>query len=488
MISILPCRAKLTVARYLIAIKKAVIYCRYRLHRIKVMRNLLIATLLLSGTMAPVYSGSFQFAGETHGADVITHPAGYNGIGGTLFVSVGISPSSPHAMEMEISVQNAIDTWNRLIPTTGNIISGDSSITSTEFDFESVVLHELGHCIGLAHPNLASESALSGADKNYTRTTRGTNNSFDLNSGVDGIIGSSDDNRGDDLNLHWFRISANNPFAIVDEVVDKTTYSRDLADLPVGELFVANGDRDVAALLGLGITEAIMQQGVRAGEQRRSLTADDVATLRLGMSGVDMLAGTADDYKLILRYDGFTDSADIVINFNNKASFSACSITAMPLQQHQTHFAVIDGAISFNTAVLWFFNDKLKPVAQEFPIPTILVNNVSDSITLTQGEELTLEVALDPGLSVGDQADYWVWADTPSGTFWLDSQLVFVPSNSAVRVFGGSLVDLPLLTILSGSTAGLPVGNYNVNFAVDDNMDNIVDSAFLDTITITINP
>ncbi|MDP1558148.1 MAG: hypothetical protein Q8K59_01770 [Nitrosomonas sp.] len=450
--------------------------------------GLVLVMLIVFEAAAPAYSGSFQFADETHGVDVITHPTGYEGFGGNLMVTVGISPSSPHAAEMEISVQNAIDTWNRLVPTIGNVMTNDPGLPQTQFDFESVVLHELGHCIGLAHPNLASESGLSGTDKNYTRTIKGVNNSFDLDSGADGIIGSSDDIRGDDINLHWFRRADNNPFVIVDEVVDKTTYSRELADLPDGHLFVANGDRNVSALLGYNNTEAVMQQGIRSGESQRSLTADDVATLRLGMSGIDMLAGTADDYKLILRYEGFTDSADIVINFDNKASFSACHITGTFLPQHQNHFIVTDGKISFNTDFFWFFNDELQPPAQEFPMTTVLANNVSDAITLTQGDKLTLEVALDPGLSIGDQADYWVWANTPSGTFWLDSRLAFVRSDSAIRAFGGSLVYLPLLTILSGSTTGLPTGTYIVTFAVDNNKDNVVDSTFQDTVTITINP
>jgi hypothetical protein len=433
-----------------------------------------------------VNAGVFGFASDINIANVVTHPVGYQGVGGELVVTVGISPASPHAAEMLIPIQNAINTWNRLQPTLGNL---DNNIPRNQFDFESVALHELGHCIGLAHPNLASESGLAGINKNFTRTTRGLNNVFDINRGGDGVIGSSDDVRGDDINLHWFRKADNNPFAI-DDVVDKTTYSRHLSDLPADHLFVANGDRDVAALLGVPNTESVMQQGIFAGETRRFLSADDVATLRLGMSGLDMIAGTADDYTVTLRFDGFTDVADIVFNFDDMASFAACSITGNFINPN--HLSVESGArISFNTGFSWFFNDQSTP-----PIPpenanpavTILANNTADAVTLKQGELLSLAVILDPGVRAGTQADYWVWAITPQGTFWLDAQLQFINTVTAIRVFGGSLDRLSDFTFFSRPTTGLPPGTYTFTFAIDDNMDGIVNGTFKNSVAITIEP
>lgn len=432
-----------------------------------------------------VNAGVFGFA-DTQGADVVTHPAGYQGVGGKLIVTVGVSPASPHADEMLIPIQNAINTWNRLQSTIANL---DNNISRNQFDFESVALHEIGHCMGLAHPNLASESGLASINKNYTKTIRGINNVFDVNSGADGVIGSSDDVRGDDINLHWFRKMDNNPFAI-DDVVDKTTYSRLLSDLPVKHLFAANGDRDVAVLLGVANTESVMQQGIFAGETRRFLSADDVATLRLGMSGLDMIAGTADDYTVILRFDGFTDAADIVFNFDDMASFAACSMTGIFISPN--HLRVDSGArISFNTGFSWFFNNELTPPIppeNSNPVVTILANNTSDAVTLKQGELLSLAVILDPGVRAGTQADFWVWAITPLGTFWLDAQLQFINTVTAIRVFGGSLDRLSDFTFFSRPTTGLPPGAYTFTFAIDDNMDGIVNGTFKDTVTITIQP
>ncbi|MCP5245381.1 MAG: hypothetical protein H6937_05280 [Burkholderiales bacterium] len=446
------------------------------------------ARLLLSVVplwIVSVEAGVFEFVNDISEVDVITHPIGYVGRGGELNVTVGISPLSPHAEEMEIPVRNAVNTWNQRVPTTGNIQVNDVLVPRHMFDFESVALHELGHCIGLAHPNLATESGVGGSDTNYTSAIRGENNRFDLNPGADGVIGSADDQRGDDINLHWFN-KDNNPF-VVTEVVDSTTYSRDLNDLPSVHRFAANGDRSVSFLLGFQNTEAVMQQGIISGEARRTLAADDVATLRLAMSGLDRLENTSDDYVLNLEYLGVTDEADITFNFDNKASFAACRITGFFLNDR--HVAIQEGHISFNTGFQWFFNPQLTPLMQEQPIVSIKANNQSNgSIVLQSGDHLSLTVALDPGQKNGDLADYWVRAETPLGDFWLNSRLRFIRSDTPIRAHGGPLVKFSAFSILESTTAGFPAGAYTISFAVDNNLDQIFDESFQNAVTFTIQP
>jgi hypothetical protein len=253
------------------------------------------ALIYLTAFVGEAWAGAFTFSNETDRRDVVTHPKGYNGSGGNLVVTVCVNPASAHATAMVISTQNAVNTWNGLIATSPNLLSGTSNnIPAGQMDFESTLLHELGHCIGLNHPNLATESGVAIADENYTQSTDGNHNGvnnpadFNLGMGADGVRGSSDDVRGDDFNLHFFRKSNNNPFTI-GPLIDRTTYSQDLVDLPVGHTYAANADRSVGAMLGVPDTEAVMQQGAFADEDQRKLNHDDVASIKYAMTGWDEL-------------------------------------------------------------------------------------------------------------------------------------------------------------------------------------------------------
>jgi len=303
------------------------------------------------------FAGTFIFAGESNGVDVVAHPTRYTGQGGTLTVRVCIVPNSANAAAMEIPVQNNITVYNRLQPTTGNLVAGaNTNIPGGHVDFESVALHELGHCIGLAHVNAATESGLPEINRNYTKATNGANNLFDINAGADGIIGSHDDSRGDDVNLHWYRKSINDPFTIAS-TVDASTYARDLASLPAGHSFAANADRTVAGNMGFPNTEAVMQQGTFSDEAQRSLGHDDVATLRYAASGKNELAGDSDDYTINLEYGGISNSnCDINLKFdNNETGFAVCQVSGFFLPGSD-HIRISTANIFFNTGFSWFFN------------------------------------------------------------------------------------------------------------------------------------
>lgn len=423
--------------------------------------------------LLPAQAGVFMLSDQS--ADTITHPTGYSGSGGELSVSVGIT--SP---EMAIPVLNAINTWNNLKPVLGNISKTNNNVPSDQFDFESVLLHELGHCIGLNHPALSSESGLSGADRDYTKTTRGANNTFDLHPGLDGVIGSLDDQRSDDINLFWFHRETNNPFFNAP-VVDRTTYSRDLRDLPPGHLFATNANLKVAQSLGLGDSEAVMQQGISVGETRRALSMDDVATLRLAMSGFDQISGTHDDYTLALEFAGLTTNADIIVNFNS-SSFASCEINATEFRTG--HFVIRQANIFFNSNIKWFFND----ISNAKPNLTITANNAFGVVTVFQNEQLLLDVSLMPGIQEQAPADYWLRADTPVGQYWLNDQLEFIRSDLPIRAHGGPLISLDHFSVLNTPASGLPLGEYRLTFAVDNNQDEIFDSSFSNIITIHIIP
>jgi len=314
---------------------------------------------LFSSTLA---AGAYIFADEINGVDLVTHPNTYTGTEDVVTVRVCIDPSSPNATDMEYSIQNNIDVYNQLSPSLGNVkLNNNNNIPSGSIDFESVALHEIGHCLGMAHINAATESGLSGNQQNYTKATDGVNNVFNLNAGSDGVIGSSDDIRGDDQNLVWFRRSNNDPFTI-DTVIDSTTYSRDLADLPAGHAFAANADRAVSTLLGYVKTEAVMQQGTFYDEAQRTLGHDDVATLLYAASGIDELESggpggrnNRDNYTIVLEYGGISaTNCDINMSITATKGLAFCSVGGAGLPGN--HVRITTASIEFGQGFNWFFN------------------------------------------------------------------------------------------------------------------------------------
>lgn len=316
-----------------------------------------IVFLLLSITSNQVFSGSFVFAGEANGVNRITHPSGFSATNvAVLNVNVCIDPASSLTAPLELPVKNTINTWNNLQMTSQNIKLGTSNnIPSGDLDWESTVLHEMGHCIGLAHPNLGSRTGVSGANTDYTITTDGANNAFAFGAGADTLIGSKDDVRGDDVNLHWFNKGVNNPF-IASPPYDSTNYSRLVSDLPSGHLFVTNADRDVGASLGFNDSEAVMQQGTYSDEDQRTLGVDDVATVRIAMSGLDEIQGTADDYRINLNYLGVSNSSNCDINIKHDASYGGLAVCELGGSFVGNHVVITSANIRVGTSFNWFFN------------------------------------------------------------------------------------------------------------------------------------
>ncbi len=315
------------------------------------MKKIIFLALVLPGL---VKAGAFVFAGEANGVDIITHPKGYNGNGTTLNINVCINPSGTETTDLEVAVKNIVDTWNGLHIVEDNLRT-DDDMQFSQYDWESVVLHEVGHCIGLAHPNLGSRSGVAGDNTNYTNTTDGADDIFRFDDGTDNIIGSADDIRGDDINLHWFNSGVNDPF-VISPPFDASQYSRDLASLPQNDNFVANADRDVGSDLGYRDVEAVMQQGTFNNEAQRHLAVDDVATLRLAMSGLNVVEGNADDYRYKLSYGGIASNCDINITHKVDPTFAFCSIGGAFIGGG--HIAITTAEITVGDSYNWFFNQK----------------------------------------------------------------------------------------------------------------------------------
>lgn len=320
-----------------------------------------ILTLAAIVWIAPsATAGTFTFAESNSNPDLITHPTGYTGSGGTLSISVCIATGSESQAELAIPVQNVVGTWNAFQPTKTNVTRFDGELAFSEYDVESVLLHEVGHCIGLAHPNLGNESGLPDPDDyDYAKTLVGGNASYNLGIGGDGVRGSRDDQRGDDTNLNWFRIGSNDPF-LYEAEIDLDTYSNDPADLPASHDFVEVAAYDVSQLRGEGSGEGVMNQATFNQETQRQLHNEDATTLRIGMSGADENQGTADDYDIELVYGGVSDGCDITIEMSG-SGFGVCNVSGTGAGLPSNHVRIVSGTITVGSTahVNWYFNDTL---------------------------------------------------------------------------------------------------------------------------------
>jgi hypothetical protein len=297
------------------------------------------------------------FIGADGGApNLIMHPTGYTGAGGPRVVTVCLNPSGVPGGNLnnaEATVQKVVATWNAQRVSTRNLAFGaNNDLPSNQFDLESVLLHEMGHCLGLAHPNHASESGLPDPQANGTKSDVGANGVFNQGAGADGRHGSFDDVRGDDVNLYWYRRNVNRPLEF-PAIIDSSTFARS-GNLPAGHNFAANADRDVLNALGIAQTESVMQQLTFNDEAQRRLTGEDLSTIRLGQSGVDRIQGTADDYGISLEYVGRTSNCDVDIAFVSGAGFAFCQISASSIASN--HFRITAADIRLDSAANWYYS------------------------------------------------------------------------------------------------------------------------------------
>lgn len=355
--------------------------------------------LLVTLWQSPARAGAFMFADASR-PDSITHPQVYTGTGGmladlTICIDTSINPSL--AAQADGAMRKVVATHNRFVslPTNTFALAAATDIPFGLADFESVLLHEVGHCIGLAHPNHGSESGLVGSPDNGTRSAPGANGVLDQAAGADGLHGSHDDLRGDDVNLLWYVRGQNNP-GLLPQVVDGSTMVRALTALPAGHLFAANADRGVMNALGFANTEAVMQQGAGTNESQRHLQHDDLATLLLARAGLDRVAGTSDDYRYALRYVGLLDNppnaeCNLRVRFDGSTGFAVCGIGGQVLGNGDLR---ITGAnLAFNSATRWHFSagaNTVTTITAATPDPSPVGQSYVVSVTVREGDGIAI--------------------------------------------------------------------------------------------------
>jgi hypothetical protein len=106
------------------------------------------------------------------------------------------------------------------------------------------------------------------------------------------------------------------------------------------------------------------------------------------------------------------------------------------------------------------------------PSPDIKANGSDGPVTITQSDNLSVTVELDAGDNSGENADWWVVADTPFGWYYYNLSTGWQPGITCT--YQGPLFDLSPFEVLNMS--GLPVGCYTFYFGVDLNMNCVIDS------------
>jgi len=273
-----------------------------------------VVSLLFAIFGIPVFGGVFHLSDTSfYEPFIVVHPTHYDGsTGGPLEVRLCVADSNSETTVP--ALREAIAIWNDFTPTTGNctacrLVEQGPSESGEPLSMTTVILHELGHCaLGIGHVNWQDPG---GSITSYTNSKDTTT----MDDGVDNLRGSSDDSPsplpGSRL-LHWFRKADNDPFTIDGSVVDSTTYTRRIIDLPAGHTWPANGNVGVGLLLGHLDTQSVMYSKSDSGQRYSGLAADEVNTVRFGMSGMDETAGTRDDYSVSLVISDCA-SADVEI-------------------------------------------------------------------------------------------------------------------------------------------------------------------------------
>jgi len=135
-----------------------------------------------------------------------------------------------------------------------------------------------------------------------------------------------------------------------------------------------------------------------------------------------------------------------------------------------------------------FFNDfRTQSSTGIDPVPDLTVNGKEGPVSVAEGTLLTADasLALDPRIHNKDNADWWVWAETPVGTFWYTLGSEWILSEMPIVTYSGPLFSLSPRTVYSRDT--LPVGAYIVHFDVDLNMNGQRDDPmFSDTFIVNV--
>ena len=178
-------------------------------------------------------------------------------------------------------------------------------------------------------------------------------------------------------------------------------------------------------------------------------------------------------YNLKLPADKRTDAEEAFNNYITLCSAAQSVVEAIKithkLEMTDEYFSVVDIDDSKVTITSYSGNTGDYSLF-DTTIATILANNQSQSIDITDNTPLSVTAALDPGNLSGQNADWWVVANAPSGNYSL------TPSGWSAGI--NMLAQYPLLKMGPEEVfkGYLPVGDYTFYFGVDMSPDGILNN------------
>lgn len=128
-----------------------------------------------------------------------------------------------------------------------------------------------------------------------------------------------------------------------------------VGNLPGGDTFSANGSFIVANTLGYPGAGAVMFDRYDDQVEARILGADDEATVRYGMSGLDELEDTFDEYTVLLEFLDDTGVCDIPIDFDALPLdvLGHCDVGGTAIGGN--HYSLTSPALTFDDDEPWWF-------------------------------------------------------------------------------------------------------------------------------------
>lgn len=198
------------------------------------------------------------------------------------------APSKGWKPEQETAINRAAQTWSAGTGVKNNLVGAP---TDGRNDLESTALHELGHAIGLNHPNNTLRSFYNGA----TRKT---------------VHVASDSN----LNVNGTPLTEPVPTADKNNIRQSNTLQAE--DTQIRPLA-----KDAKG------TEAVMIQLSVAEEIQRALSFDDEQGLHALQSGKDFVSNTADDFVFVLQRVDYNSGRQLINIVNSVLPFDIAGRT-----------------------------------------------------------------------------------------------------------------------------------------------------------------